>query len=268
MKPNQSAAGPKRRNWRIFIASVFFVLGFSLIFSLVGVLLQSVLSNVASSVQLWLGRIGGVIIILFGVYLLGLLDISFLQREHKLRVTRKFSSMYLTSFIFGAAFAVGWTPCVGAVLGAILTLAATQPGSAFFLMLAYSLGLGIPFLIVGLFTNKAQKLLSKAGKWLHYLQYVFGVILILLGILVFTNQLSRVANLAFVTDLLTRLNVGGMSSSMSSLNLGIAFFAGFVSFLSPCVMPLIPAFLSYLASVGVKHGKKEGEEALETQDKK
>jgi len=245
----------KERNWRIFLASVFFVLGFSVIFSLVGVLLQSVLSNVASTVQIWLGRIGGIIIILFGIYLLGLLNISFLQREHKLKVKRKFSSMYLTSFVFGAAFAVGWTPCVGAVLGAILTLAVTNPGTAFFLMLSYSLGLGIPFLLVGLFTNKAQKVISKAGRWLTYLQYVFGVILILLGILVFTNQLSRVANLSFVTSLLTSLNIGGASGSMSSLNLGIAFFAGFVSFLSPCVMPLIPAFLSYLASVGVKRGK-------------
>lgn len=246
----------KERGWRIFLASVFFVLGFSVVFSLVGVLLQSVLANVASSVQIWLGRIGGVIIILFGIYLLGLLNISFLQREHKLKVKRRFHSMYITSFIFGAAFAVGWTPCVGAVLGAILTLAVTNPGTAFFLMLSYSLGLGIPFLLVGLFTNKAQRIISKAGRWLQYLQYVFGVILILLGILVFTNQLSRVANLAFVTNLLTSLNIGVASGSMSSLNFGIAFFAGFVSFLSPCVMPLIPAFLSYLASVGVKHGKE------------
>ncbi|MAG78621.1 hypothetical protein CL616_04630 [archaeon] len=72
----------------------------------------------------------------------------------------------------------------------------------------------------------------------------------MIGILVFTNQLSRIANLAIVTELLTSLNIGTIGSS--GLNLGIAFFAGFVSFLSPCVLPLIPAFLSYLASVGVK----------------
>ena len=108
----------KQQQWRIFLASVFFVLGFSVIFSLLGVLLQSVLSNIADTVQLWLGRIGGTIIILFGIYLLGLLNIPFLQQEHKLTVKRKFNSMYLTSFVFGAAFAVGWTPCVGAILGA------------------------------------------------------------------------------------------------------------------------------------------------------
>lgn len=242
---------PSSRNWRIFTASVFFVLGFSVVFSLVGVLLQSVLANVATSVQVWLGRVGGIIIILFGIYLLGLIKIPFLEQEHKLAVKRKSNSMYLTSFIFGAAFAVGWTPCVGAVLGAVLTLAATQPGTAFFLMLSYSLGLGIPFLLVGLFTNQAQRFIQKSSKWILYLKYVFGVVLIFLGILVFVNQLSRVANLAFAIKFLTALNIGTVGSGMS-LNLGIAFIAGLVSFLSPCVLPLIPAFLSYLASVGAQ----------------
>ena len=240
-----------KRDWKVFIASIFFVLGFSSIFSLVGVLLQSVLANVATTVQMWLGRIGGAIIILFGIYLLGLLSIPYLDREHKLHVKRKFSSMYVTSFIFGAAFAVGWTPCVGAVLGAILALAVTEPTAAFFFMLSYSLGLGIPFLLVGLFTNEAQKLIKKAGKWLQYFKYIFGVVLIALGVLVFSNQLSKVANLAFATSFLQSLNIAGVGIG-SGLGLGISFLAGIISFLSPCVLPLIPAFLVYLSSVGVK----------------
>ena len=242
----------QKRDWNIFINAVFFVLGFSVIFSLVGVLLQSVLASVSYTTQKWLGRVGGIIIILFGLYLLGLIRLSFLDRDHKITVKRKFSSAYLTSFIFGAAFAVGWTPCVGAVLGAILTLAVTQPSMAFFLLLAYSLGLGIPFLLVGLFTNQAQKLISKAGKWLNYLKYFFGIVLILLGILVFTSQLSRVANLEFVSNFLISIDmsIGGFGNS---LNFGIAFIAGIVSFLSPCVLPLIPAFLTYLASLSVKN---------------
>lgn len=240
-----------KRNWNIFIASVFFVLGFSVIFSLVGVLLQSVLSSVGYEVQIWLGRVGGVIIILFGLYLLGLIRIKFLEKEHKFEVKRKYKTVYATSFVFGAAFAVGWTPCVGAVLGAVLALAVMHPTSAFFLMLAYSLGLGVPFLLVGLFTNQAQALITKYSKAVKWLTYVFGVILILLGILVFTNELSRIANLAFVTTILQSLNIGTVGLG-ASLNLGIAFFAGLVSFLSPCVMPLIPAYLSYLASIVVK----------------
>ena len=249
---DQNKPVKEKRDWRIFLASVFFVLGFAVVFSLVGVLLQSVLSEAAPSIQVWLGRVGGVIIIAFGLYLLGLLKINFLEKEHKLQVKKKFNSMYLTSFVFGAAFAVGWTPCVGAVLGAILTLAVIQPGTAFFLMMAYSLGLGIPFLLVGLFTSQARKLIIRAGKWIKYFQYLFGAILVFIGVLVFTNQLSRIANLEIVTNLLISLNIGTVGAGMGGINIGIAFFAGFVSFLSPCVLPLIPAFLSYLASVGVK----------------
>jgi cytochrome c-type biogenesis protein len=245
----------EKRNWDVFLASVFFVLGFSVVFSLVGVLLQSVLSSVSYGVQVWLGRLGGLVIILFGLYLLGLIKVGFLQREHKIQVKRKFKSMYLTSFIFGAAFAVGWTPCVGAILGAILTLAIANPGSAFFLLLSYSLGLGIPFLIVGAFANRAQKFISRAGKWLKYVNYVFGTVLIGLGVLVFTNQLSRIANLAFASNFLIALNLGGVSAA-GGLNFFISFFAGVASFLSPCVLPLIPAFLAYLATTVAQEGEK------------
>ena len=235
----------------IFLNSVFFVLGFSLIFSLVGVLLQGLLANVSVIVQAWLGYIGGSIIILFGLYLLKIIKIHFLEGDYKLKVKRKFKYAYLTSFIFGAAFAVGWTPCIGAVLGAILTLAVTNPGNAFGLLLAYSLGLGIPFLIVGLFTEKAAVFISKTGKWLTYVNYFFGVLLIALGVLVFTNKLSRVANFPFLTELLLRLDsqTGGLGGT---LTLPISFLAGLGSFLSPCVLPLLPAFLSYLAASAIK----------------
>ena len=246
----------EKRNWEIFWSSVFFVLGFSVVFSLVGVLLQTILSHVSYSVQAWLGRIGGIIIILFGLFLLGLISPRFLQREHKILVKRKFSSQYFTSFVFGAAFAFGWTPCVSAALVAILALAATAPSSAFFLLMSYTLGLGLPFLLVGLFTTEAQSLIQRAGRWLTYLQYVFGVILILLGILVFTQQLNRVANIEFISNFLSVLGAGSSSGgeimSFSLLNFGIAFAAGLISFLSPCVLPLIPAFLSYLATTAVK----------------
>lgn len=236
------------RDWHIFLSSVCFVLGFSLVFSLVGVLLQSVLSSASYEIQRWLGRVGGAVIILFGLHLLGLLDFGFLKQERRLRITRHFGSRYVTSFVFGAAFAVGWSPCVGAVLGAVLTLAATQPGIAFFLLLAYTLGLGLPFLLVGLFTNEARQLISRYAKWTRYLTYVFAPILILLGVLVFTSQLSRVANLSFVADLLLAMDAG---FQLEGASIGISFIAGLVSFLSPCVLPLIPAYLTYLASEAV-----------------
>lgn len=250
-----------KRNWNIFFSSVFFVLGFSVVFSLVGVLLQTVLSHASIAVEMWLGWIGGIIIILFGLFLLRLFTPAFLERTHTIAVKKRFGSHYLTSFVFGAAFAVGWTPCVSAALGAILALAATKAASAFLLLFFYTLGIGIPFLLVGLFTNEAQALINKAGKWFQYFQYFFGVILIIIGIFVFTGELSAIANLQFLSNLLDSFHltttVGGSISSLTLINLAVAFLAGLGSFLSPCILPIIPGFLSYLASTAVKQDKNE-----------
>ena len=195
------------------------------------------------------------IIIFFGLYIIGLIKPKFLEREHKLTVKRKFKSSYATSFVFGAAFAVGWTPCVTAALGAILALAATKPTDAFILLMVYTMGLGLPFLVVGLFTEQAQKLVNKTGKWIRCLQIFFGILLVLIGVLVFVNQLSRIANLEAVATIFdsVSVSVGGADiMALNFVNLGVAFLAGLISFLSPCVLPLIPGFLSYLASVSLK----------------
>ncbi|MBI2105838.1 sulfite exporter TauE/SafE family protein [Candidatus Woesearchaeota archaeon] len=238
-----------KKNWNIFFSSVFFVLGFSVIFSLLGVVLQSIFSGSSYEVQKWLGRVGGILVIIFGLYITGLIKINFLEKEYKFKIKRRFSSSYLTSFIFGAAFAVGWTPCIGAILGAILTLAISQPSMAFLFLLSYSLGLGIPFMLVGLFTNQAQNFIAKFQNIFVYLRYLFGAVLIVIGMFVFTSQLSRIASFPFAVDFLINLDAG--IASFGSLNLGIAFIAGIVSFLSPCVLPLIPAFLMYLASAAI-----------------
>lgn len=195
-----SESTSKRRE--IFLNSLFFVLGFSAVFAALGVLLNSVLQNVAYDVQLWLSRIGGAVIIIFGLYLTSLLRLPFLDREYKFRMKWNFKSRYLTSFLFGAAFAAGWTPCVGAVLGGILGLAAMAPGSAFALLFSYSLGLGVPFLIVGIFASQASSIINRYANILKYVGIVFGALLIILGVLAFTQQLSRVANLEILNRVL------------------------------------------------------------------
>lgn len=192
--------GAKRRE--IFINSFFFVLGFSLVFALLGVLLNTLLERIAYDAQLWLSRIGGVIIIFFGLYLVRLIKIPFLEREYKFGVKTKFASRYITSFLFGLAFAAGWTPCVGPALGVILGLAATEPGSAFLLLFTYALGLGIPFLIVGAFTAQAAQFISRYASILKYLNIIFGIILLALGVLIFTQKLSLIANFELLNRIL------------------------------------------------------------------
>jgi len=194
-----SEAGSKRLD--IVIATLLFVAGFSIVFSLLGVLLSTILNSVAYSVQLWLSRLGGLIIIFFGLYLVGLIRISWLEQEHKFAV-KGIKSRYVTSFVFGVAFAAGWTPCVGAALGAILGLAATRPAFAFTLLLAYSLGLGLPFIVTGIFASQAAVWIKKYSLTLQYVNIVFGILLIVIGILIFTQTLVLFANLPFLNNFL------------------------------------------------------------------
>ena len=121
---------------------------------------------------------------------MGLVKLSFLERTHIFRVHKKFSSRALTSFVFGAAFAAGWTPCVGAALGAILGLAALAPAKTFFLLVAYALGLGAPFLIIGAFAGEIERYLVRSFAWIQYVNILFGGVLVWLGALAFTQNLS------------------------------------------------------------------------------
>lgn len=186
---------------QIFITSLFFVLGFATVFATIGVLLNTLLEAVAFDAQIWLARIGGALVIFFGLYLTGLIKLGFLQREYRVQVNPLLHSRNLSSFLFGAAFAAGWTPCVGAVLGSILGLATTQPGSAFFLLLSYSIGFGIPFLIVGLFAASISSFLTKLAEVAKYINIAFGGLLVVFGILIFTNNLQKIANFELLLNL-------------------------------------------------------------------
>ncbi len=194
----------ENRRLQTFLNAVFFVLGFSVVFAVLGVLLNGILLAAAASVQTWLARIGGAVVILFGLYLAELVPLEFLARSRTFQPRHRFSSPYLTSFVFGAAFAAGWTPCVGAVLGSILGLALASPGGALALLLSYSIGLGAPFLIVGLFASSAAGLLSRWARWTRIVTILFGIALVFLGILAFTQNLNRIANLELLNRWLLR----------------------------------------------------------------
>jgi len=185
----------------IILNTVFFVLGFSVVFSTLGVIINSVLAGSAGEFVDGFNQVGGIIIIAFGIFLL--LSIKF----RKLNIEKKFfpkraKASYPLSFVFGLAFAAGWTPCVGPILGTILTLAATTPSVAFNLLFVYSLGLGIPFILMGVFFSRATKLIQAMSKHLKYYSLIIGGLIIILGVLVFTNQLAYIANFPLLNELL------------------------------------------------------------------
>jgi cytochrome c-type biogenesis protein len=224
----------------VFLNSVFFVLGFTIVFSVLGILFQTVLAHAPSSVMQALRVVGGAMIIVFGVLLIASAKyiIPFFATEHKIRPGRLRNS-YISSFVFGFAFAIGWTPCVGAILGSIYIFAATSPGLGFLLLLAYSLGLGIPFLIFGAFISKLSDFMNGIHSFLKYFNIIGGLFLVAMGVLVVTGYIGQ------LSILLMGSNVP--MAAGDSLNFLIAIIAGVITFLSPCILPLLPAFLSYMA---------------------
>ena len=184
----------------IIANTIFFVLGFSIVFSTLGVLINSVLLENVNQFTDSLNIVAGSIIIIFGIFLISSTKINSLNKEKKFHI-KNFKSSYPMSFVFGLAFAVGWTPCVGPILGTILTLAATTPSISFSLLLAYSTGLGIPFILMGIFYSKSTKIISSMTKHLKYYNIVLGGFIILLGILIFTNQLAYIANFPLLNEI-------------------------------------------------------------------
>jgi cytochrome c-type biogenesis protein len=186
---------------KIILNTVFFVLGFSVVFSALGVIINSTLGNISSDLISSFNQIGGILIIGFGVFLLLTIKFRSLNIEKKF-IPKREKASYPLSFLFGLAFAAGWTPCVGPILGTILTLAAATPATSFNLLLAYSLGLGIPFILMGVFFSRATGIIRAMNKHLKYYSVVIGSLIIILGVLVFTNQLAYIANFPLLNGLI------------------------------------------------------------------
>jgi len=185
----------------VILNTLFFVLGFSVVFSALGVIINSTLGSASAELITSFNQIGGIIIIGFGGFLLLTTKFRSLNIEKKFFPKRAIAS-YPLSFIFGLAFAAAWTPCVGPILGTILTLAATTPGMAFNLLFAYSLGLGIPFILMGVFFSRSTRIIRAMNKHLKYYSVILGGLIIFLGILVFTNQLAYIANFPLLNELI------------------------------------------------------------------
>ncbi|NPA31606.1 MAG: cytochrome c biogenesis protein CcdA [Chloroflexi bacterium] len=190
--------------WHAFTHGIAFILGFSAVFIALG-LATSALGQLLFNYRFYLARIGGLVVILFGLHMTGLVRIPFLAYDIRYEADEVVEKGgYLASFLLGVFFSAGWSPCVGPVLGAILTYS-LQGGSAWvgaYLLAAYSAGLAVPFLLAALSVDWVTKFLTQYGKLTHYVEVAMGVVLIVLGILLFMGSLERLSTVQTFGDLL------------------------------------------------------------------
>ena len=180
---------PKARR-KIFMNGVFFIIGFSLVFIIFGTL-AGLLGQALVPYRIWLTRLGGAFIIIFGLFMLGVFNLNFLQVDRRIKTPSWLKlGKPSSSFIVGGAFAFGWTPCVGPILGSILLLATTSSTAlqGAIMLAVFSLGLSIPFILVALLYSKATKYLDKISKYLKWVSIVGGVFLLILGGLLITDN--------------------------------------------------------------------------------
>lgn len=188
----QSGEFSKRK---VLMGTLAFVLGFTIVFMTLG-LGSSFLGELLRANRNWLARLSGLVVIVLGLHQAGWLKIPFLYRERRLVNKNSTSSGPLGAFLAGLAFALGWTPCIGPVLGSILALAGNQgePGKAVLLLGIYSLGLGVPFFLLALGFQKISAGLNRIKPYLKYLQWASGLLLIMMGILLLTGELSALSS--------------------------------------------------------------------------
>jgi cytochrome c-type biogenesis protein len=173
--------------------ALLFVGGFSLVFILLGAS-ATALGRALNYYQVWLQRIGGVLIILFGLLCLGAFNLRFLSQERRLHLERK-PVGYLGSVLVGMAFAAGWTPCIGPVLGGILGLAATSTdvSRGMLLLAVYSAGLALPFLVAAVAVDSFLDWFQRFRRFLPWVMRISGVLLIFVGFLLLTGEFTRLA---------------------------------------------------------------------------
>jgi cytochrome c-type biogenesis protein len=173
--------------------ALLFVGGFSLVFILLGAS-ATALGRALNYYQVWLQRVGGVLIILFGLLCLGAFNLKLLNQERRLHLERK-PVGYLGSVLVGMAFAAGWTPCIGPVLGGILGLAATSAdvSRGMLLLAVYSAGLALPFLVAAVAVDSFLEWFQRFRRFLPWIMRISGVMLILVGILLLTGEFTRLA---------------------------------------------------------------------------
>lgn len=184
----------ERTRFITFTHGLAFVLGFSFVFITLGVA-TSAFGRLLFDLRFILAKVGGIVVIIFGLHMIGVFRIPFLEYDTRVQKMPDRRWGYLSSALMGVFFSAGWAPCVGPVLGAILTLALNggSISTGVSLLSAYSAGLAIPFLLAALGVGWVSLTLRKYGKAMHYVEIAMGVVLVIIGILLFAGIFERIA---------------------------------------------------------------------------
>ena len=177
-----------------FTHGLAFVLGFSVIFIILGVA-TAAFGRLLFDLRFILSKVGGIIVMIFGLHMIGVFRIPFLEYDTRVQQVPDRKWGYLSSAMMGVFFSAGWAPCVGPVLGSILTLSLNggSVSTGVSLLSAYSAGLAIPFLIAALGVGWVSITLRKYGQVMHYVEIVMGAILVIIGFMLFTGIFERIA---------------------------------------------------------------------------
>jgi len=170
----QSRPLDKKERLKIFFNSLMFILGFSLVFILLGAAMAHLIGNFFNNKVF--NIVAAIVIIIFGLHMGGFFKIKFLQYEKRLNLQN------VGSFLLGVSFSLGWTPCIGPIFGTIVGMAASEPAKSVFMMILYTLGLAIPFVLMALFTVASLKIIEKMKKYMGIIEKVSGILLMLVGI--------------------------------------------------------------------------------------
>lgn len=184
-----------------FTHGLAFVVGFSVVFILLGVTVSAV-GSLLYDLRGWLSKIGGAVVVLFGLHLTGILRIPLLEYDLRPQTSMDRQRSYFSSAMMGVFFSAGWSPCVGPVLGAILTLALNggSVSEGVQLLTAYSAGLAIPFLIAALGIGWVTQILQRYRKTMRYIEIAMGVVLVAVGVLLFMGTFEQLARFGFFVD--------------------------------------------------------------------
>src|SRR5512146_2600170 len=238
-----SLVSSRNERLKIFLHALLFVAGFSLVFIIGWGGSVTLVGQIFGTYKRVIAQIGGVIVIMFGLATLEVIRIPWFYADTRAQYSGQ-RGTYGGSALMGIFFAAGWSPCIGATLGAILTMGLSQQtvGQAMWLSSGYSLGLGIPFLAMALGLERASGWVKGMRKYRQAIKIASGVFMIVIGILLFTNTMSLIAIWAFKNG----FYVEKFALFAAAPTYLTAIVAGLLSFLSPCVLPLVPAYLGSL----------------------